>query len=109
MPIGVLTKSRTKTFPKNGATLGGIHIDVSIIDEITEVEADVDNANVTKTKELTRIDEVHKIVELTATPIDDAGAKGAISVVEEVTISLVDEVLDTSIADTWSWEVAGED
>ena len=102
-------QAKIETLPKNGATLGGIHTDVSIIDEITKVEVDANNTDV-KTEELIGIDvEVDKIVELTAILTDDLGAEGASSVAKEVTVILVDEVLDTSIVDTSSWEVASED
>ena len=110
MPMGVPTKSKTKTLPKICETHDGIHTNASTVDEVTRVEENFDN-----TKQLTEIDvdvlnaEVDKIVELTGTLTDDVGVEGANLVVEEVTISLVDEVLDTSIAKTWSWEVAGED
>ena len=80
MQIGMLTKSKTKIPLKNGATLSRVHTDVSIIDEVADVEVDttkddeekigiltrivtdVEDAIVIKTKELTRIDE-EKIVE----------------------------------------------
>lgn len=60
---------------------------------------DADNADEKKTIELTGIDE-DKIVELTIALTNDAGVEGANSVAKEVTVNLVDEVLDTSIADT---------
>ena len=100
MPMGVPTKSKTETPPKICETLGGIHTDVSIIDEITKVEVDADSTNVTKTIELIGINE-EKIVELTTALIvhdDDVGAEGANLIAEEVTVNSVDEVLDTSIA-----------
>ena len=86
MLIGVPTKSKTETFPKIGATLGGIHIEISTI-ELTGIEVDAVNA------------EVDKIVELldTLTVHDDVGAVRANSVAKEVTGSSVDEVLGTSI------------
>jgi hypothetical protein len=57
---------------------------------------------------LTRID-VDKIVELTVVLIDDAGIGEDNSVTKEVIDNSVDEVLSTSIIDTWRWEVDGED
>ena len=96
MPIGVLTESKTKTLPKNGATLGRIPIERS---KLTGINVDVDNTNENKTIEKIGIDE-DKIVELTVALTDNVGIEGASLVVEEVIVSLVDEVLDTSIADT---------
>ena len=40
---------------------------------------------------------------------DESGVEGASSIAKEVTIYSEDEVPTTSIVDTWSWEVAGED
>ena len=85
MPMGVPTKSKTKTLPKICKTLGGIHIDVFIIDEITRVKVDTDNVD------------GNKIVELTTILTNDAREEGANSVAKEVTDGSVDEVLDTSI------------
>ena len=122
MPIGVLTEFKTEILPKNGATLGRVHTDVSTIDEVANVEVDTDKADENKTRILTRIltnvddvvvikaeeftgiDEdkiVEKSVALTEHD-DETGAEGAGSVAEEVIVSLVDEVVDTSIVETWS-------
>ena len=65
-----------------------IHIEISTIDELTGIEVDAVNAK------------VDKIVELTLH--DDVGAVGANLVAEEVTCNLANEVLDTSIEDSWS-------
>ena len=116
MPIEVLTKSKTKILPKNGATLGRVYIDVSTIDDIIDVEVDTAKANedkigiltnvedvvVIKIEELTGIDE-DKIVEQTIVLTehdDEIGVEGASLVAEEVTVSLVDEVVETSIKET---------
>ena len=64
---------------------------------------DVDNVDENKTEELTRIDEVGKIVEQTTILTihdDDVGVDGDKLVAEEVIVSLVDELLDISIANT---------
>ena len=90
MPRGVLTKSKTKTFPKIIVAFGGIHIEVCIIDELTGIIVDADNAEVDKIVELSDKLTVHV----------DAGAVEANSVAEEVIYNSIDEVLDTSIEDT---------
>ena len=100
----MLIESKTKTLPKNSVILGRLPIEVSIIDEVATVEVDTDNPNVKKTKLLTRTDE-NKTIELSValTVHDDvAGAEGANSVAKEVTVSLENEVVDTSIVYNWT-------
>ena len=111
MPIGVLTKSKIETFPKNGATLGRVHTDVSIIDEkayedkigiLTRIVTNVDDAIVIKAKELIGIDE-EKIVEQTIVLIEHGDEIEWVELVaEDVTVNLIDEVVDTSIVISWS-------
>lgn len=85
IPRGIPTKSKAKIFPKIDVALGGTYIEIST-EELSVIEVDADNA------------EVNKIVELSDTLIvhDDAG----VVVAKEVTCSLIDEVLNTSIEDT---------
>ena len=75
--MGVLTESKTEILLKNGATLSRVHTGVSTIDDVADVEVDTD-----------------KIVKQTEVLIEHAGAS---LVAEEVIVSSVDEVLDTSI------------
>ena len=103
------TESKTEILPKIGATLGEMPNEIS---KLTKIKVDVDNADENKTTKLTGIDEVGKIAEqsiVLTVHDDDVRADGANSVAEEVIVSSVDAVLDTSIADTRSWEVVGED
>ena len=70
--------------------LNGIHIEISTIDELTGIEVDVVNAKVDKIVESSDTLTIHI----------DVGEVGANLVDEEVTGSLIDVVLDTSIEDT---------
>ena len=97
MPMGVLTESKIEILPKIVATLSKMPIEIF---ELTEIEVDADNVDENKAIKLTRIDEVGKIEEQTVALTehdDEIGAEGASSIAKQVTISLVDEVVDTSI------------
>ena len=107
------TESKTEILLKTGVILDRVHTGVSIIDDVA-VDTDkiekigvltkeVTDTSVLKIEELTKVD-VDKIIEQTKVLIECIGAS---SVVEEVTISLVDEVLDTSTVESCSWEVLG--
>ena len=91
MPRGVPTKSKIERFPKIDVALSGTHIEISTV-ELTRIEVDVNNAKVKFFVELSNTLTIH----------DDAGVVGANSIAKEVTCNSVDEVLDTSIVDTWS-------
>ena len=99
MPRGIVTKSKIETFPKIVVKLGGILLEVFTIDELSEIIQGADNAKVNKTVEQYEALTIHV----------DAAVVEAYSVAKEVTSSLVDEVFNTSIKVTWSWEVVGED
>ena len=109
MPIEVLTKSKTEILLKNGAILDRVPIEVSILDEIADVEVDTDNSNVDKTKLLTGAKKIIEQIVVLTIHGDEIGVEGASLVAKEVTINLTDEVVDTSIVFSWSWEVVGED
>ena len=93
-----LTESKAKMLLKIGAILGRVYIGVSTIDGVAAIEVDTNkigvlNADVLKTEvEDAKTDEI-----LTVCP--GAGS------VEELTVSSVDEVVDTSIVEAWSWDV----
>ena len=96
----MLTESKTKILLKIGAILGRVHTSISTIGAI---EVDADKIGVlAATVHKTEVDE-DKIDEVLTECI------GANSVAEEVTISLVDEVLGTSTIENWSFEVLGAD
>ena len=108
----MLAKSKTEILLKNGATLDRVHTGISTIDGVANVAVDTDKtdkaevltgASVLKIEELTKVD-VDKIVEQTEVLTECTGAS---SVAEEVTISSVDEVLNTSTIESCSWEVLG--
>ena len=97
MLIGMLTESKTEILLKICATLGKVYIGVSTIDGVAAIEVDTDKIGVLVAAiHKTEVDE-DKIIEeperLTECP-------GARSIAEELTVSLVDEVLGTSIVDT---------
>ena len=110
MLIGMLIESKTEILLKNGATLDRVHTGVSTIDDIANVVVDTDkidkigvltkvviDASIPKIEELTEVD-VDKIVEQTEVLTECTRA----SSVEEVAISSVDEVLDTSTIESCS-------
>ena len=111
MMIEILIESKIEILLKNGATLNRVHIGVSTIDDIADVVVDtnkidktgvltevVTDASILKIEELTEVD-VDKIVEQTKVLTECIRAS---LVAEEVTVSLVDEVLGTSTIETWS-------
>ena len=100
--IEVLTKSKIEILPKIGVTLGKIPIEVSIIDEVADVEVDIDNFEVEKIEVLASTNKIVEQAKVLIVQDDEIGAKGASLVAEEVTVSLVDEVFDTSIEVSWS-------
>ena len=102
MLIGMLTESKTKIPLKNGAILNRVHTNVSIVDEVADVEVDTDNSDVDKTKVLTVADKILEQIMVLTIHGDEIGVEGASSVAKEVTISLEDEVVDTSIVVAWS-------
>ena len=97
----MLNESKTKILPKIGATLSKIRIEVSLMDEIADVEVDTDNFEVDKTKVLSGTNKIVEQVEVLTVQDDEIGAEGASLVAEEVTVSPVDEVFDTSIEVSW--------
>ena len=116
MLIGMPTESKTEILLKNGVILDRVHTGVSIIVDMADVAVDTDetekigvlteevtDTSVLKIEELTEVD-VDKIVEQTEVLTECTGAS---SVAEEVTISSVDEVLNTSTIESCSWEVLG--
>ena len=102
----MLTKSKTEMPLNNGAKLHRVRMGVSTIDEIDVVEVDTDKIGILTKVVLKIVVDVDKIVEQTKVLIEYARAS---LVDEEVTDNLVDEVLDTSIVGTWSWEVFDAD
>ena len=98
MPIEVFTGSKTGILPKND------DIPIIVVSKLVILEVDANNA--IKIVEHARID---KIVELTGTLTDGEETKEAGLIDKEVIDSSINVVLGTSISDTWSWEVAGED
>ena len=116
MLIGIPTESKTEILLKNGVKLDRVHTGVSIIVDMDDAVVDTDkidkigvltkeatDASVLKIEELTRVD-VDKTIQQTEVLIEYAGAS---LVAKEVTISSIDEVLDTSNVETCSWEVLG--
>ena len=109
MPI----ESKTEILLKTDVTLDRVHIGVSMIvnvsvdtdktDKIGILTEEVTDNFVLKIEELTEVD-VDKIVEQTKVLTKCTVVS---SVAEEVTISSVDEVLDTSTVESCSWEVLG--
>ena len=80
MLIEVLTESKTKILPKIGATLDRVPIEVSILNEIADVEVDIDNSDVDNTEILFGTNKiVEKIVVLTIHG-DETRVEGASSV-----------------------------
>ena len=98
----MLTESKTEILLKIGATLDRVPIEVSILNEIVDVEVDTDNLDVEKTKILSRTEKIVEKIGTLTTLDNETRIKGTSSVAKEVTISLVDEVVDTSIVETWS-------
>ena len=101
----MLTESKTEILVKIGATLSKVYTGVSTIDGVAAIEVDTDKIGVPIATILkTEVDE-DKIVEKTKVLTECPRA----SLVEEVIVSSVDEVLGTSTVDTRSWEVLGVD
>ena len=107
--LEVLTMSKIEILPKIGVTLIKIIIEVSILNEIANVKVDVDNFEVDKTEVLYGTDKIIEQAEVLTIQDDETGAEGASSVAKEVIVSLTDEVVDTSIVISWSWEVVDLD
>ena len=105
----MLTESKTEILPKIGATLGKIPIEVSILNEIAGVEVDTNNFDVDKIEVLSGTDKIVEQIGVLTMQDDETRGEGASLVAEEVTISLADEVFNTSIEVAWSWEVVGVD
>ena len=105
----MLTESKTKKLPKIGATLSRVPIEVSIMDEVADVEINTDNSEVDKTEVLSGTDIIVEQAEVLTIQDDEIGVEGDSSIAKEVTIILEDEVVDTSIVISWSWEVVGVD
>ena len=95
----MLTESKTKILLKIGAILSKVHTRISTMGAI-EVDAD----------EIGELNAVVLKTEVDATKTGEILTRCLVpSSVEEVTNNLVDEVLETSTVEPWSWEVLGAD
>lgn len=107
----VLTVSKIDVPSKTGVPIGNVQARIFTIEELTSTKIGATEAVVNKIVEQTGKLAVHAIVEvdiieelttIDITKVDD-------SIVDEEGCSSVDEVVNTSIANTWSYDVAGAD
>lgn len=95
----MLNESKTEVLPKIEVTIDGILIEVFTMEELTSTKIGAINVVVDKIGE--------QGAKLTIQVDDDVDVPESIT--KEDGYNSIDEVLDTSIDYTWSWEVAKGD